>query len=273
MPSHRKVAMTFMRDMVDKARGSPAVVAHVEDINSCLHQTREEKLSLTLKMFVALDFSAQVTLVDDIQKMENDLSINWTIGQVDSVTRSKDGCVRRVSVRYHNHGEAVARYTERSVRSLVRLFHVEDDYFVKDMKLVEDMMKELEKESDVNDQRVEPMRLHRDHDGSYRIIDNANVSNVRNCDCCCDAHCKMTYHSASGRVSGVTLTALAVMTTTTKDLAMMYDKELVEYDDTKIVPECASEVEDDLFAMITALETDFTITCEETCSGHSSDQY
>ena len=77
LPSHRKVAMTFMRDMVDKARGSPAVVAHVEDINSCLQQTREEKLSLTLKMFVALDFSAQVTLVDDIQKMENESALQY----------------------------------------------------------------------------------------------------------------------------------------------------------------------------------------------------
>ena len=42
--------------------------------------------------------------VDDViyfQKVDNVLSQKWSIGQVDSVVRSKDGVIRRVNVRYH----------------------------------------------------------------------------------------------------------------------------------------------------------------------------
>lgn len=77
LPSQRKAALTFMRDMVNKARGTPAMVAHIDDLYSCLHQTREEKLALCQKLFVALDFAAQVTLVDDIQVMENESTLQY----------------------------------------------------------------------------------------------------------------------------------------------------------------------------------------------------
>ena len=81
--------------------------------------------------------------VDDViyfQKVDNVLSQKWSIGQVDSVVRSKDGVIRRVNVRYHNAGESFPRFTERSVRSLVRLFNVEDSYFVHDLEMTEKMI-------------------------------------------------------------------------------------------------------------------------------------
>ena len=45
---------------------------------------------------------------------------------MDSLIRSKDQKIRRVNVRYYNAGENVPRITDRCVRSLVRLFNVED---------------------------------------------------------------------------------------------------------------------------------------------------
>ena len=58
------------------------------------------------------------------QKSESDLASKWTVGQVENVTRSKDGEIRRATIRYFNHGESVPRFTDRSVRSLVRLFNI-----------------------------------------------------------------------------------------------------------------------------------------------------
>ena len=73
---------------------------------------------------------------DDVvyfQKRESDLTSKWTIGQVDSVIRSKDGAVRRANVRFYNSSETHARFTDRAVRSLCRIFNVEDNYFIHDM--------------------------------------------------------------------------------------------------------------------------------------------
>ena len=74
--------------------------------------------------------------VDDIvyfQKTESELSSDWTVGQIDSVVRSRDGVVRRANVRYFNHSEKQPRLSDRAVRSLVRMFNIEDNYFISDM--------------------------------------------------------------------------------------------------------------------------------------------
>ena len=100
--------------------------------------------------------------VDDViyfQKVDNVLSQKWSIGQVDSVVRSKDGVIRRVTVRYHNAGESFPRFTERSVRSLVRLFNVEDTYFVHDLEMTEKMIETLEENDEDNDKVPPPLRL------------------------------------------------------------------------------------------------------------------
>ena len=62
------------------------------------------------------------------QKTENELSSDWTVGQVHYVTRSRDGVIRRVCVKYFNHKENKPRFTDRAVRSLVKLFSIEDSY-------------------------------------------------------------------------------------------------------------------------------------------------
>ena len=62
------------------------------------------------------------------QKTDSELSSDWSVGQVDSVIRSRDGVVRRANVRYFNHSEKEPRFSDRAVRSLVRLFNIEDNY-------------------------------------------------------------------------------------------------------------------------------------------------
>ena len=93
------------------------------------------------------------------QKTENELSSDWTVGQVHYVTRSRDGVIRRVCVKYFNHKENKPRFTDRAVRSLVKLFSIEDSYFMHDMDKVEKLMTDLKQ--DKLPERVEPTKLQR----------------------------------------------------------------------------------------------------------------
>ena len=117
------------------------------------------------------------------QKIENELSSDWTVGQVHYVTRSRDGVIRRVCVKYFNHKENKPRFTDRAVRSLVKLFSIDDSYYMHDMAKVEKLMADL-KSKEVQ-KKVEPKKLQRNKDGTYRV--KGAVSNA--CKCCCHGHC------------------------------------------------------------------------------------
>jgi hypothetical protein len=81
------------------------------------------------------------------QKEESDLTSRWTVGQVDSVTNSKDGIVRSVDVRYHNSKESEPSFTTRAVCSLLRLFNVDEVGFQQEMAEVERLVFDLDETS------------------------------------------------------------------------------------------------------------------------------
>ena len=143
------------------------------------------------------------------QKRESDLTSKWTIGQVDSVTRSNDGVVRRANVRFYNSGESHARYTDRAVRSLCRIFNVEDNYFVHDMAKVEDMIKMLDGKVDTTEkpmpEKVTPMKLVKIGGKWVRADGPEIMTTQRSCLCCCPGHCEYNVHSLSGSLMGVNL--------------------------------------------------------------------
>ena len=181
--------------------------------------------------------------VDDViyfQKVENDISSEWTVGQVESVTRSKDGKVRRVQVRYSNYGENVVRFTDRSVRSLVRLFNVEDDYFVRDMESAEKLINELQRDQISDD--------------DYRVDGQASIATVEPCQCCCSGHCSVSKHTGAGRVTGVSLVSCVKVTC---DHSWIYSAEIVSQDDVRIVPDMLGGERDEFYEMLTALEIKF----------------
>ena len=200
------------------------------------------------------------------QKVDNDISSEWTIGQVESITRNKDKKVRRVEIRYFNHGQDVERKTERSVRNIVRLFNVEDDYFVRDLESVEFLIKELEQgdklpaeEAEVTEREVLGECL--DNDGEDEIVDGIADRSVqvstKSCKCCCESHCKLTAHTEITKiVYGVSLAKYVVVPAV---LEMPYTREKVEPGDTMIRPAIALEFEDEMYESLTALQTDFNI--------------
>ena len=133
------------------------------------------------------------------QKTENELSSDWTVGQVHYVTRSRDGVIRRVCVKYFNHKENVPRFTDRAVRSLVKLFSIDDSYFMQDMAKVEKLMANLRKNEVTK--KVEPTKLQRNKDGTYRVKGTLSMT----CECCCHGHCKLSVHAVGGALRGVSL--------------------------------------------------------------------
>ena len=119
--------------------------------------------------------------VDDVvyfRKSESDLESKWTVGQVDTIERSKDGAVRRANIRYYNYGENNCRFTDRCVRSLVRLFNIEDNYWINDISKCELLVKDLQRKAK-NDEDVH---------GSFVRSDGRSACFVKsnNCSCCCD---------------------------------------------------------------------------------------
>ena len=125
------------------------------------------------------------------QKVEALFRSPWTVGEVDTVTRSRDDKVRRVSIKYYNHKDDKIHYTDRSVRSVAKLFHIEDSYFAADMAECERMVAAMEKNDvETNDKFV------RTEDGSYDIA-LANLSYIRNCNCCCSGHCRLLQSCSS----------------------------------------------------------------------------
>ena len=181
------------------------------------------------------------------QKVENELSSTWTVGQVFSVTRSRDGVVRRVCVKYINHTEDKPRYTDRAVRNLVRLFNVEDSYFMRDMAEVERMMTKLQK------------------DGSYVI----KQAVPKSCKCCCLEHCKLSYHSVGGALVGVNMADRFAMNKFIAEFPYTYERDFFndDYNEVECIKSDNLIVErDEFFDALTALEVDFNLEVEKKLS-------
>ena len=153
------------------------------------------------------------------KKDDSELSSTWTVGKVSEVVKSKDDLVRRVWVQYQNFGESFPRFTDRSVRSLIRLFHIEDQNWQDDMAEVEKLVGELQK--DKEDETAKSYNItHCGGDGlRFRLTatsgndvvsrvegvqhkKGAKVarSKVQKCckKCCCSSHCHLKEHEAIG---------------------------------------------------------------------------
>ena len=67
------------------------------------------------------------------EKDPSKLSSVWIMGRVDQIIRSADGLIREAKVAYRNHKETFNRLTDRAVRSLVRIFSIDEDCIQEDL--------------------------------------------------------------------------------------------------------------------------------------------
>ena len=72
-------------------------------------------------------------------------------------------------IRYTNPGESQPRFTDRSVRSVVRLFNVDEGSWSQDMAEVERLMFDLPKYS--KEKTVPPLRITKNKDGQFKVTD------------------------------------------------------------------------------------------------------
>ena len=140
--------------------------------------------------------------------MENDLSSSWTVGKILDVVLGRDGQVRRATVQYQNPGEEfnVKRTTDRAARSLIRLFHIDDQNWAKDMAEAEKVLELLQNDS----HQVSCSICVADSDSSRLGVKLKSwlVTHKPGCrSCCCNSHCKLESHSKAAVVPGISLCA------------------------------------------------------------------
>ena len=158
-----------------------------------------------------------------LKKRDSELTNEWNIGQLDSVIRNKDRAGSEVDVMIYNCGDNFARLTDGVV-------NVEVTCIVHDMAKPE-----------------------------VRTI-------PRSCVCCCPGHYKFSVQWVTGSLMGVN-TASKVDTDTDSEqleFTTIFEKHTIEDEDSD-VPVKFSELakKDELYDVITSLETDFNLDLVE----------
>ena len=70
-------------------------------------------------------------------------SDRWVVGKVSKIERGKDGKVRRVWIQYKNFNENTFQVTERSARSVIKIFSLLDSSVQEDLLEVQRYMKDV----------------------------------------------------------------------------------------------------------------------------------
>ena len=102
--------------------------------------------------------------------------------------------------------------------------------------------------------RSQPLRVSVDNEGKDEIVDKNILA--RSCQCCCIPHCRQMHHTANKMVSCVNLSPHIVMPVS---MEMPYTREKHEPGNSLIRPAISLESRDEMYEMLTALETDFNI--------------
>ena len=130
--------------------------------------------------------------VDDIvyfQKVISELSSKWSLGIVTEIEKGKDGLVRRATIKYQNSSEDAPRFTDRAARSLIKLFHINDQDWMEEMSEVErlifdlkapDLREEISEEPDdvdteLSEKKVTPLKLVKRKNNEYKVKDRSKL--------------------------------------------------------------------------------------------------
>ena len=135
--------------------------------------------------------------VDDLVYFRKDegspIKRPWTVGVIVNVKRGRDGLIREATIKYCNHSENVPRYTDRSVRTIVRLFNIMDNNWREDMVEVQKMLKSKEIQVDIEApvDSTDPVRV------QVNTVSRSG-SEILLCKCCCKSHCSLSLHVSRG---------------------------------------------------------------------------
>jgi hypothetical protein len=132
------------------------------------------------------------------RKVEGPIKGPWTMGMVDTVLKGRDLLIREVRVRYHNADNATPQFTDRAVRSLVRLFNIDELDWQQDLDRVARLCQETGLPHEVPDMQA------------FAVLAQLPLSMdqpVLPCQCCCYSH----HQHCPGSDQSATLTVDNVM--------------------------------------------------------------
>ena len=136
------------------------------------------------------------------QKKDGNLNNAWVIGKVDQVVRSRDGIIRKVIVKYQNSKEEFSRVTERSIRSLIKLWSIDDPDLHADLQIIQARIDELrgQKQRDGEDGQGSCLGLvvEKKEDCLHGVLVRPVRGEDLKCGCCCTSHCSVGFHNLYG---------------------------------------------------------------------------
>ena len=162
-------------------------------------------------------------------------------------------------MKYFNHKENKPRFTDRAVRSLVKLFSIDDSYFMQDMAKVEKLMADLRNEE--VPKKEEP-KVQRNKDVTNRVKGALSTA----CKCCCHGHCKQSAHTAGGALRGVSLDEK--QSKVDVSFPHIYERdffdsvEISSYESEHIQSSVLLDQQDGFYDVLFALETNFNLEGE-----------
>ena len=116
------------------------------------------------------------------------------MGMVDNVLKGRDLLIREVRVRYHNADHSQPQYTERAVRSLVRLFNVDELDWQYDLERIDKICQETDFCYETSDVQALALMSQNSLQGDQPVLP---------CGCCCHEHhefCTRTPHPSTFKV-------------------------------------------------------------------------
>ena len=159
------------------------------------------------------DVDTKVGDVVFFRKREGKMDGPWQLGQINEVTSSRDGVIRRVEIKYFNASEEAPRFTDRSVRQVIKLFHVDEGTWKDDMDQVAKLLDEVGISVNHRINQEAPR-------GGCPVTKNQTT---RACGCCCSSHEVFCLHTPRPATLDVA-TAMTVMQAP-KDLPLQLDTE------------------------------------------------
>ena len=144
------------------------------------------------------------------QKNESALAIRWTLGTSDQLVIARDGLARRAMVKYQNFNEDFKRLSDRAIRSLVKIWSVDDQNFDVDLAQLQRRLMADEQSCDLLDQLLQagpggglPQPMPGTQSAATLKFNSA-------CGICCwDSHCRVSHQDAQNTTSNAISVLLA----------------------------------------------------------------
>ena len=138
------------------------------------------------------------------QKEESALDNTWSLATVDQLVQGRDGLSRRAILRYKNFKEAFHRVSDRHVRSVVKVWSVDDQNVDEDLAELQKRLRKTNRGEELVDQLLAagpqgPDVPVRHHQQAATVTSSSSSCNT----CCCSSHCRFGHNPTQKSATAV----------------------------------------------------------------------